>query len=71
MGKFIKTDKFGNPYQIVALKKSKKDENFNKGYVELSGKLYKIEVWEPKDDSDEVAYFARVTKTKKPNNGSM
>lgn len=38
----ISTDKFGNPYQLVACK-DKKSTGYGVGYAELGGKLYKIE----------------------------
>lgn len=40
--KFINTDKFGNPYQVIGCR-DKKGTGFSKGFVELGGKLYKLE----------------------------
>lgn len=68
--KFIKTDKFGNPYQVVGLKDEKNDGKFPKGYVELGNNLYKIEVSEAQKDG--VVLWCRVTKVKKnPTHTSM
>lgn len=58
----ISTDKFGNPYQIIGMK-DKKGTGFPRGYVELGGKLYKIEVSDSKKDGVEA--WVRVTQVKK------
>ena len=58
----ISTDKFGNPYQVIGMK-DKKGTGFPKGYVELCGKLYKIEVSDSKKDGVEA--WVRVTQVKK------
>lgn len=62
-GQRISTDKFGNPYMLVGCKESKKNADFNKGYIELGGKLYKLEV--SKANKDGVHYWVRVTQMKK------
>lgn len=54
----VKTDRFGNPYQLVSCKENK--NGFPVGYVELGGKLYKIEPSEAKKDG--VLYWVKVTK---------
>ncbi len=60
----INTDKFGNPYQVIGCK-DKKENGFAVGYVELGGKLYKLEPSEAKKDG--VEYWIRVTHIKKNN----
>lgn len=55
-----RTDRFGNPYMVVSCKHNKKNADFNQGYIELGGKLYKFEVSEAKKDG--VAYWVRVTR---------
>lgn len=42
-GQSTKTDKFGNAFKLVGMKTSK-TEGFSKGFVELGGKLYKLEL---------------------------
>jgi hypothetical protein len=59
--RFIKTDRFGNPFQVIGCKPNK--GGFPVGYVELGGKLYKLE---PSDSQkDGVAAWVRVTQVKK------
>ena len=56
---FLKTDRFGQPFTVVGCKPSK-NEDFCAGYVELGGKLYKLE---PSDaNKDGVKMWIRVTK---------
>lgn len=62
MSKFIKTDKFGNPYQVVGCK-DLKDTGYPKGYVELGGKLYKLEP--SKSNKEGTAMWIKVTQVKK------
>ncbi|MEA9415918.1 hypothetical protein [Flavobacterium sp. PL02] len=58
----ISTDRFGNPYQLVGCK-DKKGTGFYSGYMELGGKLYKIE---PSPANKEgVGYWVKVTLVKK------
>lgn len=58
---YIKNDRFGNPYQVIGCKPNK--GGFPVGYVELGGKLYKIE---PSDaQKDGVAMWVKVTQVKK------
>ncbi|SHL70485.1 hypothetical protein [Flavobacterium saccharophilum] len=68
-GARISTDRFGNPYQLIGCK-DKKGSGFSQGYIELGGKLYKIE---PSPASKEgVEYWVKVTLVKKrPTAGSM
>lgn len=66
--KRISTDRFGNPYQVIGCK-DKKGNGFPSGYVELGGKLYKLE---PSSSNKEgVDMWIRVTQVKKQNNQSM
>jgi hypothetical protein len=68
--KFIKSDKFGNPFQVIGLKDEKNNGKYPKGYVELGNHLYKIEVSESKKDGVEL--WCKVTKVKKnPTHTSM
>lgn len=67
--KFIKNDRFGNPYQVIGCK-DKKGSGFSVGYVELKGQLYKLEPSESKKEGVEA--WIRVTALKKqPTNTSM
>jgi len=59
----VRTDKFGNPTMLVGCKPNKKNDAFNKGYAELGGKLYKIEVSEATKEG--YAYWVKITKVKK------
>lgn len=60
--KFIKNDRFGNPFQVIGCK-DVKGTGFPKGYVELGGKLYKLEPSQAKKDGVEV--WIKVTAVKK------
>jgi hypothetical protein len=60
-GRFIKTDRFGNAYQVVGCKENK--SGFPVGYVTLGGKEYKLEPAESKKDG--VHTWIRVTNVKK------
>lgn len=60
--KYVSNDRFGNPYQVIGCK-DKKGTGFAKGYVELGGKLYKLEPSESKKDG--VESWIRVTQVKK------
>ncbi len=62
--KFIKNDAFGNPFQVVGCR-DKKGTGFSKGFVELGGKLYKIEP--SKADKEGVDAWVRITLMKKDN----
>lgn len=67
--KFIKTDRFGNPYQVVGCR-DKKGTGFPVGYVELKGQLYKLEPSSAKKDGVEA--WIKVTAVKKqPTHSSM
>ncbi|SHF14043.1 hypothetical protein SAMN05444377_10485 [Flavobacterium fontis] len=57
--KRISTDRFGNPYQVIGLKDTK-GTGFPKGYVELGGKLYKLE--HSPSQKEGVEAWIRVTK---------
>ncbi|UUF13244.1 MULTISPECIES: hypothetical protein [Flavobacterium] len=60
--KNIRTDRFGNPYQVVGCR-DKKGNGFAFGYVELGGKLYKLE---PSPANKEgVEMWIKVTAVKK------
>ena len=58
----ISTDRFGNPYQLIGCKYVK-GTGFPKGYIELGGKLYKLEPSEAKKDGVDV--WIKVTQVKK------
>lgn len=63
----ITNDRFGNPYQVIGCK-DKKGTGFPKGYVELGGKLYKLE---PSPASKEgVEVWIKVTAVKKQTQSS-
>mgnify|MGYP000364261049 CR=1 FL=1 len=61
-------DKFGNKYTVVGCK-DKKGDGFPKGYIELSGKLYKLEP--SKSNKEGVDVWIRVTEVKKQPNMKM
>lgn len=65
----ISTDRFGNPYQLIGCK-DVKGTGFSKGYIELGGKLYKLE---PSPASKEgVDFWIKVTQVKaQPKHSSM
>jgi hypothetical protein len=66
----ISTDKFGNPYQLVSCKDKKGTGVFCSGYIELGGKLYKVEPSIAQKDG--VMMWVRITAMKKrPTNSSM
>ena len=66
---YIKNDRFGNPYQVIGCK-DLKGSGFSKGYVELGGKLYKLEP--SKASKDGVEVWIKVTQVKKtPQHSSM
>lgn len=68
MPKYVKSDRFGNPYQLIGCKAN--DKGFCKGYIELGGKLYKVEP--SKSDNEKYGYWVKVTQVKKrPNHTSM
>lgn len=68
-GKYIKTDRFGNPYQVIGCK-DERGTGFPKGYIELGGKLYKIEP--SKASKEGVEVWVKVTQVKKqPKHSSM
>ncbi|WP_294964985.1 hypothetical protein [uncultured Flavobacterium sp.] len=58
----ISTDRFGNPYQLIGCK-DRKGTGFSSGYIELGGKLYKIEPSVAQKDG--VEYWVKVTAVKK------
>ncbi|MGL3000510.1 hypothetical protein [Flavobacterium sp. RSSB_23] len=62
----ISTDKFGQKYQVVGCK-DKKGTGFPKGYVELGGKLYRLEP--SNSNKDGVEMWIRVTAVKKQTDG--
>ena len=57
-GKYIKTDRFGNLYQVVGCKDAR-NPDFNVGFIELGNKLYKVEVSAAQKDG--VQYWVKVT----------
>lgn len=60
--KRISNDRFGNPYQLIGCK-DKKGKGFAVGYIELGGKLYKVE---PSEASKEgIMYWVKITAVKK------
>jgi hypothetical protein len=60
--KRISNDRFGNPYQLIGCK-DKKGKGFAVGYIELGGKLYKVE---PSQATKEgVLYWVKITAVKK------
>ena len=65
----ISTDRFGNPYQLIGCK-DKKGTGFSSGYVELGGKLYKVEPSQAQKDG--VEFWVKITLVKKkPSHSSM
>lgn len=66
--KLIKTDRFGNPFQVIGCR-DKKGNGFPVGYVELGGKLYKLEPSQANKDG--VDTWIRVTAVKKQTAASM
>jgi hypothetical protein len=60
---YVKTDRFGNAYQLIGCKPNKND--FPVGYIELGGKLYKLEP--SKSKNDKYLYWIKVTKVNKQN----
>ena len=65
----ITNDRFGQPFQVIGCK-DKKDTGFSKGYVELGGKLYKLEP--SKATKEGVEVWIKVTQVKKQaQNSSM
>jgi hypothetical protein len=57
----ISTDRFGNAYQLIGCKPNK--AGFSVGYIELGGKLYKIEPSEAQKEG--VSHWVKVTKVDK------
>lgn len=62
-----RTDKFGNEYKLVSCKAN--DKGFAKGFIEISGQLYKVEP--SKAQKEGVAYWVKVTKLKKRSKSSF
>ncbi|MFV8323575.1 hypothetical protein [Flavobacterium sp. LS2R12] len=63
----ISTDRFNQPFQVIGCK-DKKGSGFSKGYVELGGKLYKLEP--SKATKDGVEVWIKVTQVKKQTQSS-
>lgn len=64
----MSVDKFGNSYAVVSCK-DKKGTGFPKGFIEIKGKLYKLE---PSPSQKEgVDMWIRVTEMKKQNSNSF
>jgi hypothetical protein len=64
-GRGAKIDRFGNPYRIVACKEKENRDGgagWVTGYIELGGKMYKIQ---PYPGEGEVHTFVRVTAVPK------
>ena len=61
MANFTNTDKFGNAYKIVKLKKNK--NGFPTGYVEIGNSLYKLDVSPAKKEGVEL--WLKLTKLNK------
>ena len=68
MAQNIRTDRFGNPFQLVGMR-DKKGNGFPFGYAELKGQLYKVEVCESKKDG--VESWVKITKVSKRAKQSM
>ena len=58
----ISTDRFGNPYQLIGCK-DKKGTGFSHGYIELGGKLYKVEPSTAQKEG--VEFWVKITLVKK------
>lgn len=63
----IKTDRFGNPYQVIGCKDNR--NGYPVGYAELGGKLYKVEPSESKNEK--YSHWVKLTLVKKQRAGSM
>ena len=69
----IKTDRFGNPYQLklakqVTNRRTGEEVNAFKTYVELGGKLYAIEICEAHaTDTREGGMWVKVTRKNRQN----
>ena len=63
----ITNDRFGNPFQVIGCK-DKKGTGWSKGYVELGGKLYKLEPSEALKEG--VKVWIKVTAVKKQTQSS-
>jgi hypothetical protein len=63
----VSTDRFGNLYQLIGCK-DKKGTGFSSGYVELGGKLYKIEPSVAQKDG--VEFWVKITAVKKRSTAS-
>ena len=67
--KRISQDRFGNPNQLIGWKDTK-GKGFAVGYVELGGKLYKVEPSEATKEG--VMFWVKITAVKKnPTASSM
>jgi hypothetical protein len=58
---YISNDRFGNPYQVIGCKPNK--GGYPVGYVELGGKLYKLEP--SPSNKDGVQEWIKITQVKK------
>lgn len=58
MANYIKTDRFGRPYQVIGCRPNKND--FPVGVVTLGGKRYKLEPSEAQKEG--YMYWIKVTK---------
>lgn len=65
--RFLKSDRFGNPYQVIGCKANK--GGYPVGYVELGGKLYKVEP--SKANKEGVEMWVKVTQVKRNAQQSM
>ncbi|WP_288583792.1 hypothetical protein [uncultured Treponema sp.] len=63
MARYARNDRFGNPYILVGCKDNGK--GYPVGYVELGGKLYKVEPSESKKEG--VLNWVKVTRVQKQN----
>ena len=61
MAKYVKNDRFGNPYQLIGCKPNK--NGFPVGYVELGGKLYKLEP--SLSNNEKYSHWIKVTAVRK------
>lgn len=62
---FVTRNKFGNKQVVVGLK-VKKNPDFPQGYVEISGKLYKLTLSRSKKEG--IEYWVTIEKTEKLDN---
>lgn len=62
MARYARTDRFGNEYQLVGCKPSRRNPDFSVGYLRIGGTLYKLEP--SRSNKEGVSEWIRVTKLK-------